>query len=77
MLQQRQKWNKTRRNICVGDVVIVKEDNVNRNNWCMGRVLSTECDDQRNTRSVMLKTMNGALRRPITKLVMLLHIEEQ
>ena len=38
-LQQRQKWNKPRRNACVGDIVFIKDDgNLPCNLWQLARV---------------------------------------
>ena len=36
-LQQRQKWTTPRRNMHVGDIVLLSGDNVRRNHWRMGR----------------------------------------
>ena len=39
-LQQRQKWSKPRRNMCVGDVVLIKDDeDLPRNQWQLSRVI--------------------------------------
>jgi hypothetical protein len=76
-LQQRQKWNKIQRNIQVGDLVLVKDDNLARCNWSMARVLSTVKDSKAVVRSVKLKTQSSELCRPIHKLVLLLPVEEQ
>ena len=41
-LQQRQKWTKPRRNMCVGDIVIIKgDDDVPRIKWQLARVAET------------------------------------
>ena len=37
-LQGRSKWSGEQRNIQIGDVVLVKDDNVNRNQWELGIV---------------------------------------
>lgn len=37
-LQERSKWTRPRRNMQVGDVVIVKDDNKARNRWSLARV---------------------------------------
>ena len=37
-LQMRQKWTKSKRNITVGDIVLIKDDSLPRNEWLMGRV---------------------------------------
>ena len=71
-LQERQKWNTKERNMQTGDIVLIKEDNVCRNAWSMGRVCQTEEDKAGFVRSVVLKTQNSELRRPVTKLVLLI-----
>ena len=40
-LQLRNKWQKPQRNLSVGDIVIVKDDNLARNQWKLGRI--SEC----------------------------------
>ena len=40
-LQERSKWTRPRRNMQVGDVVIVKDDNKVRNRWSLARVIET------------------------------------
>ena len=41
-LQLRQKWNKPRRDMCVGDIVIIKgEESLPRNQWQLARVFET------------------------------------
>ena len=37
-LQRRQKWVNPQRNMQVGDIVLIKEDNVSRNRWRTARV---------------------------------------
>ena len=36
-LQQRQKWTKHRKDVCVDDIVIIKDENLPRNNWQLAR----------------------------------------
>ena len=76
-LQNRQKWTKSKRNIAIGDIVIIKEDNQPRGLWSMGRVFATEPDKEGLVRSVSVKTSTTQLCRPINKLVILLKAEEQ
>ena len=53
-LQARQKWNISKRNFQVGDVVLLKE-NIGRNKWPMARIVSTEPDSCGIVRSVQLR----------------------
>ncbi|XP_068200721.1 uncharacterized protein [Palaemon carinicauda] len=65
-LQERQKWNKEKQHLQVGDIVLVKDNNQLRSNWMMGRVISTGKDRTGFVRSVVLKDTN--IRAPATHL---------
>ena len=71
-LQHRQKWTTVKRNLKVGDVVLLKDDNAPRNAWNLGRVTETESDKNDLVRSVSVKTQKSCLRRPVTKIVLLI-----
>ena len=43
-LQERQKWLKEKKNLEVGDVVLVKDENTSRNSWPLGRVIKVMPD---------------------------------
>ena len=88
-LQPRQKWVATRRNLHVGDIVIIKDDNLPRNRWKLALVEETYPDDDGLVRKVRLKIAdrnldkNGRptgpatrLCRPVQKLILLLSREE-
>ena len=75
LLQIRQKWNKIKRNISVGDVVLVADMNSPRCRWPLGRVTETFPDKKGFVRSVMVKTAVSVLKRPISKLVLVLETE--
>ncbi|KAK0142370.1 hypothetical protein N1851_019891 [Merluccius polli] len=40
----RQRWHSSRRNVKIGDIVILKEEEIPRNEWRLGRVLDV-CED--------------------------------
>lgn len=80
----RQKWHALRRNVQVGDVVILKEDNIPRNEWKLARVVDTSEDDDGIVRKVELQMgqrdlgkkgerlkQPSFLERPVQKLVVL------
>ena len=69
--QQRQKWERPQRNMCQGDVVLIKDETGPRNTWPLGLVTSTETDKVGLVRVVMVKTQTSNMRRPINKLVLL------
>ena len=71
-LQERQKWNKQKRNRAVDDVVLVRDDNKPRNSWPLGRILEVYTNRRDGlVRSVMLKTSTSELVRPVDKIVLL------
>ena len=74
-LQERQKWHKETRNIKVGDVVLVADSNLVRNRWPMGRVIEASPSEDGLVRSVTVRTGSSELRRPITKLCLLLEAD--
>ena len=43
--QARSKWSKSRRNVTVGDIVLLKIEVNNRNHWPMARVISCEANN--------------------------------
>ena len=68
-LQERKKWTNTKRNLKVGDIVILQEANTIRNNWQMRRVIQTHCDEKGFVRSeeVDEKVLESPPREPWIK----------
>ncbi|XP_071486763.1 uncharacterized protein [Diadema antillarum] len=90
LLQARQKWTKPHRNMEVGDVVIIKDDNAPRNSWPLGRIVEVYESKDDLVRKVKLavgdtKLDNKGKRkgpvtyldRPIHKLVLLVSNVDQ
>lgn len=88
-LQVRSKWLPPRRNLCKGDIVILKEDNKHRNHWRLARVVDTTLDQDGLVRKVRILLSNPSLdnqgrskddvtflERPVHKLVLLHETEE-
>ena len=71
-LQQRSKWNNVKRNLRVGDVVLIKQENTARNVWPLARIVEVYPDAKGFVRSVKLRTATTTLDRPISKLVLIL-----
>ena len=71
LLQTRQRWNKTRRNLVENDIVLVVDDKLPRNAWLLGRVIKTYPDAKGIVRSVSIQTKTSVYDRPITKLILL------
>ena len=79
ILQSRQKWLGKKRNFEVGDIVMVKEEKIPRNRWKLGRITETfpSKDGLVRSANVCLTPCKTSLKRPITKLVLLVGAEEQ
>ena len=78
-LQTRQKWNDKRRNFDVGDIVILKEQDCQCNQWPLARINGVDtnrnCDVCSATLCAADSDGNQTLRRPITKIVILVKNE--
>ena len=86
-IQLRSKWHKTRRNLKVGDIVLVSTEEVGRNRWPLGRVVESIASDDGLVRKVRVRmpavldkagTRTGqptVLERPVQKLTVL--VEEE
>jgi hypothetical protein len=72
-LQTRQKWNGPKRNLEIGDVVLMKADGEPRNNWLMGRIVQVYPDSNGAVRSARVKTQHSEFDRPVHKLFVLVH----
>ncbi|XP_062567607.1 uncharacterized protein LOC134229830 [Saccostrea cucullata] len=68
----RQKWHGVRRNIKEGDIVLVKDVDLPRNQWPLGRVVEANPDDDGLVRRVKVKMQSGVLERTVHKLVLLI-----
>ncbi len=76
IMQERQKWNKRRRNFAVGDVVLVVDPTAPRGSWILGRIAEVIHDHNGLVRTVKVKTQTSILERPITKICLLLENTE-
>ena len=86
-LQQRNKWNKTRRNARINDIVLLQEDCVPRNQWKLAKVVEVTPGADGRVRKVKLLVSDSAkdskgtrsvrtvLERPIHKTILLLEAE--
>lgn len=70
-LTRRTKWFRNVKDIEVGDVVIVADGSLPRNEWRKGRVLSTNTGKDGKVRSATVQTRTGILTRPVVKLAVL------
>ena len=70
-LHQRTKWLLEKRNLHVGDLVLIMDYSVPKNQWNMGRVLAVNMGSDNKVRSVQVKMPNTVVTRPISKVSLL------
>ena len=75
--EPRGKWHKERKNVAVGDIVLLVDKETSRSKWNMGLITDVYPGQDGLVRSVQVKTVSGTYDRPITKLTILLSKEEQ
>ena len=88
MLQERQKWKKPQRNMEIGDIVILKDEDIPRGYWKLARVTEVTKDSDDLVRKVKVLIGDATLskhgkrlrkpvvlERPIHKLVLLLEAQ--
>ncbi len=77
---KRQKWTRERRNTRIGDIVMVRDDDLARNNWKLGKVVEVFPGDDHLVRKVRVLVYDGTkpshLDRPIQKLVLIVGQED-
>lgn len=71
LLQEWQKWFRTKRNFQLGDIVLIVDGSAPRNSWMIGRVLKTMPDTKGALRRVSVQTKTSVLVRPVSKLCLL------
>lgn len=74
-LQSRRKWNVTHCNLQTGDHVILKDNQVSRNEWPMARITSAISGRDGKVRKVELRTSQGSagtFLRPVSEVILLL-----
>ena len=71
LLRRRTKWTRAERNVKVGDLVLVLERQLARNEWPMGRVIAANQGEDGLVRSAKVRTRDTELVRPVTRLCLL------
>ncbi|XP_059827397.1 intersectin-1-like [Hypanus sabinus] len=76
LLQQRQKWTEPRRNLQVGDLVLLRDKQVARNSWPTARITATFPSGDGHVRKIELKTTDQGdvkiYQGPVTEVILLL-----
>ena len=70
-LRKYAKWHNAHRNIKIGDIVILQEDN-KTTKWLLARIISVHPGSDQIVRVVTVKMSQGTYKRPITKVSLLL-----
>ena len=70
-LQARQKWLQREREFRVGDVVMIVEDHLRRDQWPLGLVLTTSPGADGIVRTAKVKTTSGEMVRDVRRLCLL------
>ncbi|XP_059829970.1 plectin-like [Hypanus sabinus] len=75
-LQQRRKWTEPRRNLQVGDLVLLRDKQVARNSWPTARITATFPSEDGHVRKIELKTTDQGdvkiYQGPVTEVILLL-----
>ncbi|CAK1598015.1 unnamed protein product [Parnassius mnemosyne] len=70
-LMHRYKWSSQVAEPRVGDIVLVKEDDLPPSRWLLGRIIEKHPGDDNITRVVTLRTKSSTIKRPTSKLCIL------
>ena len=71
-LRKFSKWHAPTKNTEVGDILVLREDNMIPSHWPLARVIAVHPGKDGLVRAVTVKTSNGQYRRPIVKTAPLL-----
>ena len=66
----RKKWRTPTRDDLMGKIVLIKDDNLSRNVWVIGRIVDILPSKDGLVRNVMVKTSTSLLRRAVQKLAL-------
>lgn len=68
-LRVRDKWHRETENLKIGDLVLIIDELTQRNSWRKGRIEKVFPGTDGRVRAVEVKTANGILKRPVSKLI--------
>ncbi len=71
-LNRQTRWFRASRNFMVGDIVLLKDQQLFTHTWPLGRIIKTYSGSDGKVRVVDVQTKSGVYHRPIVKLVLLL-----
>ncbi|KAH8395426.1 hypothetical protein KR215_002432, partial [Drosophila sulfurigaster] len=70
-LHKRNKWQSPSRDLQIGDMMVIREENIPPQVLRLGRVLTACPGADERVRVVDIQTCRGVFRRPVAKLVLL------
>lgn len=70
-LHKRFKWKFPNKNVDVGDIVVIRQENLPPTEWRLGRIVKVYLGSDGRVRVADLRTQKGLITRPISKLVIL------
>lgn len=70
-LTRRGKWAQPCKAIEVGDIVLIVDENADRNTWQRGKVVEVTKANDGQVRRAKLKTISGFIERPAVKMAVL------
>ena len=76
ILRRYTKWHHPTRNLQVGDIVLLQEDDLIPTKWPLGKVVKTFPGRDQLVRVVEVKTQTGIYKRPVSKVALLLPTED-
>ncbi|XP_065362180.1 uncharacterized protein LOC135955751 [Calliphora vicina] len=76
-LHKRFKWKYPQRDYAIGDLVVIRQDNLPPNQWRLGRIENVVRGSDNRVRVAEVRTANGIVTRPIVKLILLPNPNEQ
>jgi len=71
LLRQYTKWQEPRKNVSVGDLVMVLEHPMPRSKWPLGRIVDVKTSADGLVRSALVRTKDSELLRPVTRICVL------
>lgn len=76
-LQQRPKWTNVTENVQPGMLALIKDERLPPTKWQLGKITKTSPGTDKLTRVMELKTQNGLMTRPLTKICILPTIDNE
>lgn len=67
-LQSRKKWKLTKNNLKIGDICLIRDDNIIPLHWLLGRVVDVSTGSDSHIRVVKLQTQKGIISRSINNI---------